>query len=329
MSEPEDKFELIHEGPATERLDKLLGQASSDLSRARFQMLISQGHVKVDGTSIVDASFKVKPGSVVCALVPEPEDPKPLPENIALCIVYEDDQIVVIDKPAGLVVHPGPGNWTGTLVNALIAHCGSSLSGIGGVKRPGIVHRLDKETSGLLVVAKTDKAHRSLSEQFAAHGRDGRLSRQYLAIVWRELQPRRGIIKTQIARSTSNRIKMAVSKSGGRQAITHYETVRTLPANAREIVATLVRCKLETGRTHQIRVHLAHIGHPLLGDSIYGSSHAASANKLNHAARKSLARLSRQALHAETLGFRHPETGDAMLFRSELPDDMQCLLDEI
>lgn len=311
------------------RLDKLLGQASNDLSRARFQMLISQGNVNVDGTSIVDASFKVKPGSFISVVLPEAQDPEPEAENIALNVVHEDDQIVVVDKPAGLVVHPGPGNWTGTLVNALIAHCGDSLSGIGGVKRPGIVHRLDKETSGLLVVAKNDKAHRSLSEQFAAHGRDGRLSRQYLAIVWGELQPRRGTIDTFIARSTSNRIKMAVSKSGGRQAITHYETVRALPAAPREMVATLARCQLETGRTHQIRVHLAHIGHPLLGDRVYGSSHAASANKLNDAARESLSRLSRQALHAETLGFVHPETGAPMVFRSALPDDMQDLLDKI
>ncbi len=329
MSDPEEKFELTHEGSATERLDKLLGQASSDLSRARFQMLISQGHVKVDGTSIVDASYKVKPGSVVCVRLPEPEDPEPLAENIALDIVYEDDQIVVINKPAGLVVHPGPGNWTGTLVNALIAHCGGSLSGIGGIRRPGIVHRLDKGTSGLLVVAKTDKAHHSLSEQFAAHGRDGRLSRQYLAIVWREPQPRRGTIDTLIARSTSNRIKMAVSKSGGRRAITHYETVRTLPAKSRDVIASVVRCRLETGRTHQIRLHLAHIGHPLLGDSVYGSGHTASASKLKQQARESLARLSRQALHAESLGFRHPETGDPMVFRSSLPDDMQDLLEKI
>lgn len=329
MPEPKQKFELTHDGPAAQRLDKLLGQASNDHSRARFQMLISQGHVNVDGTSIVDASFKVKPGSVVSVSLPEAEDPKPLAENIALNIVHEDGHVVVVDKPAGLVVHPGPGNWTGTLVNALIAHCGDSLSGIGGVKRPGIVHRLDKETSGLLVVAKTDKAHRSLSEQFAAHGRDGRLSRQYLAIVWRTPQPRRGTIDTLIARSTANRLKMAVTKSGGRRAITHYETVRLLPADAGEPVAALVRCQLETGRTHQIRVHLAHIGHPLLGDKVYGSSHAASANKLNDAARTSLANLSRQALHAETLGFEHPETGDPMLFHSALPDDMQDLVDKI
>lgn len=329
MPDPEEKFELTHDGPATERLDKLLGQASEDHSRARFQMLISQGHVNVDGTSIVDASFKVKPGSVVCVVLPEAEDPKPQAENIALNIVHEDDQIVVVDKPAGLVVHPGPGNWTGTLVNALIAHCGNSLSGIGGIKRPGIVHRLDKETSGLLVVAKTDKAHRALSEQFAAHGRDGRLSRQYLAIVWREPQPRRGVIDTLIARSTANRIKMAVAKSGGRRAITHYETVRPLPAGSSDPVAALVRCQLETGRTHQIRVHLAHIGHPLLGDRVYGSSHTASANKLNDAARESLANLSRQALHAETLGFEHPGSGDPMSFQSALPDDMRELLDKI
>ncbi len=329
MPDPEEKFELTHEGPAAERLDKLLGQASNDHSRARFQMLIAQGHVNVDGTSIVDASFKVKPGSVVSVSLPEPEDPTPLAEDMALDIIYEDDQVIVIDKPAGLVVHPGPGNWTGTLVNALIAHCGGSLSGIGGVRRPGIVHRLDKLTSGLLVAAKTDKAHRSLSEQFAAHGRDGRLSRQYLAIVWGGLHPRRGTIDTLIARSTANRLKMAVARSGGRRAITHYETVRALPEAAGAPVATLLRCKLETGRTHQIRVHLAHVGHPLLGDMVYGSSHAASANKLNSAARNSLASLSRQALHAETLGFEHPGTGDPMLFRSALPEDMQDLIDNI
>ncbi len=329
MPEPEEKFELTHDGPAAQRLDKLLGQASSDLSRARFQVLISQGHVNVDGTSIVDASFKVKPGSVVSVTLPEAEDPTPLAENIALNIAYEDEHIIVVDKPPGLVVHPGPGNWTGTLVNALIAHCGASLSGIGGVKRPGIVHRLDKETSGLLVVAKTDKAHRSLSEQFAAHGRDGRLSRQYLAIVWRAPQPRRGTIDTLIARSTANRLKMAVAKSGGRRAITHYETVRLLPGAASEPVASVLRCQLETGRTHQIRVHLAHIGHPLLGDRVYGSSHAASANKLNDAARASLASLSRQALHAGTLGFEHPDTGEPMLFQSALPEDICDLIDKI
>jgi 23S rRNA pseudouridine1911/1915/1917 synthase len=329
MPDPEEKLQLTHNGHGPERLDKLLGHSCTSVSRARFQTLIAQGHVLVDGATIVDASHKVKPGSEVSVEMPPPVDPDPQAEDIPLTIVFEDDHIVVVDKPAGLVVHPGAGNWTGTLVNALIAHCGDSLSGIGGVKRPGIVHRLDKETSGLLVVAKTDQAHQSLSEQFAAHGRDGRLSRQYLAIVWGELQPRRGIVDTMIARSTSNRIKMAVTKTAGRRAITHYETVRPLPEDDTCPVATLVRCELETGRTHQIRVHMAHISHPLLGDAVYGSSHATSANKLNNEARQALKALARQALHAQTLGFEHPATRQAMKFESSLPADMQTLLDKI
>ncbi len=320
---------LTHHGQIPERLDKLLGQACADISRARFQTLIAQGNVNVDGKTVTDASHKIKPGSELAVILPEPVDPEPGAENIPLNIVHEDDHLIVLDKPAGLVVHPGPGNWTGTLVNALIAHCGDSLSGIGGVRRPGIVHRLDKETSGLLVVAKSDMAHQSLSEQFAAHGRDGRLSRQYSAIVWGEPMPRRGVIDTLIARSTANRLKMSVSKSGGRQAITHYETERTLTCGSEKPIASLVKCVLETGRTHQIRVHLAHIGHPLLGDPVYGASHAASANKLNPQARSNLAALNRQALHARTLGFEHPATHQPMSFTSQLPDDMQALLDSI
>jgi 23S rRNA pseudouridine1911/1915/1917 synthase len=329
MPDPDEMLLFTHDGPSPERLDKLLGQASADISRARFQSLIAQGNVNVDGKTVTSASRKVLPGSKLAVVLPDPVDPDPAAEDIALDIVYEDDQLLVLNKPAGLVVHPGPGNWDGTLVNALIAHCGDSLSGIGGVRRPGIVHRLDKETSGLLVVAKTDKAHHSLSGQFAAHGRDGRLSRQYSAIVWGIPQPRRGVIDTLIARSTANRLKMSVSKSGGRQAITHYETERTLPGGSDTPVASLVKCVLETGRTHQIRVHLAYIGHPLLGDAVYGTSHAASASKLNPQARECLALLARQALHARTLGFEHPETGEPMSFTSPLPDDMQALLDTI
>lgn len=329
MSNSQETLQLVHDGVASQRLDKLLGNAFPDISRARFQTLIAQGNVNVNGKVVTQASQKIAPGTGMDIIMPEAEDPEPQPEAIPLEVVFEDPHIIVINKPAGLVVHPGPGNWTGTLVNALIAHCGDSLSGIGGVKRPGIVHRLDKETTGLLVVAKTDKAHQSLSDQFAAHGRDGKLSRQYIALAWGEPAPRRGTIDTMIARSTSNRVKMAVSKTTGRRAITHYETLQTFASPNARPLASLVRCSLETGRTHQIRVHMAHIGNPLLGDMVYGSGHAASANKLENEARQSLDTLNRQALHAKTLGFEHPETGQPMLFESELPQDMQTLIDFI
>lgn len=332
MSAPEQILSLIHSGDAPERLDKLLAGACTDHSRARYQSLVASGNVTVDGRTIVDASFRVKPGSSVEARLPEPQPAEPAGEDIALDIVFEDDNLIVINKPAGLVVHPGAGNASGTLVNALIAHCGDSLSGIGGVKRPGIVHRLDKDTSGLLVTAKTDKAHQGLSDQFAAHGRDGRLRRSYLALVWGQPWPRRGTIDTRIGRSTTNRLKMAVLKgeTAGRRAVTHYETLTVYDApDGSKPLAALVRCELETGRTHQIRVHMAHIGHPLLGDTVYGSSHAASANRLPPVAQRALSELNRQALHANLLGFEHPVTGKSMLFEAEPPHDMQQLIDAL
>ena len=266
----------------------------------------------------------MKPGDLLRVVLPEPAPALPQPEDMALPIVYEDKDLIVIDKPAGLVVHPGAGNETGTLVNALIAHCGDSLSGIGGVKRPGIVHRLDKDTSGLLVVAKNDRAHHGLSEQFAAHGRDGRLERSYLAIVWGVPERRQGKISAAIDRSTANRQKMAVSKgANAREAVTHYEVLEVL---GNPPVASLIRCVLETGRTHQIRVHMAHIGHPLLGDSVYGSGFRTSAKKLSEAAREALNSLNRQALHATSLGFEHPRTGKPMQFDSPAPEDFDRLL---
>jgi 23S rRNA pseudouridine1911/1915/1917 synthase len=212
------------------------------------------------------------------------------------------------------------------LVNALIAHCGDTLSGIGGVRRPGIVHRLDKDTTGLLVVAKTERAHKSLSEQFAAHGQDGRLQRAYLAIVWGEPMPRTGRIATSIGRKASNRTKMAVMREGvGRDAATRYEVLETYRGGDGRPVASLVRCVLETGRTHQIRVHMAHIGHPLLGDATYGTGFAASKSKLSQDARGALQRLARQALHATVLGFEHPRTGRALTFESPLPSDLVAM----
>jgi 23S rRNA pseudouridine1911/1915/1917 synthase len=235
--------------------------------------------------------------------------------------VFEDKHLIVINKPAGLVVHPAAGHAGGTLVNALLAHCGDSLSGIGGVKRPGIVHRLDKDTSGLLVIAKTDKAHGALSEQFAAHGRDGRLQRAYLAFVWGDLVRPTGMITTGIGRSTTNRQKQAVStRSDAREAITHYEVVERFGG-----VASLVRCNLETGRTHQIRVHMAHIGHPLLGDGVYGSGFKTSIAKLSDEARVAVNALKGQALHAALLGFEHPVSGKALQFEAGLPADLSEL----
>jgi len=306
------------------RLDKFLGAAFAEISRARFQKLIADGHVSVEGETVDDAGLKLKPGQDVVVEVPEAAPAEPRGEAIDLDIIYEDKDLIVINKPAGLVVHPGAGNETGTLVNALIAHCGESLSGIGGVKRPGIVHRIDKETSGLLVVAKNDKAHQSLSEQFAAHGRDGRMEREYLALVWGQLERRAGTVHTGIGRSSANRQKMAVSKSAdAREAITHYEVVAAYAA------ASLIRCKLETGRTHQIRVHMAHLGHPLLGDTAYGSGFAASKSKLPLKAQGDLSHLRGQALHAAVLGFDHPRTGKHLRFEAPLPEPMARLLASI
>ena len=309
---------------AADRLDKALATAFPEVSRARFQALIAEGAVSVEGRTVTETRHKVKPGDVLRVVLPEAAPALPQAEDMALHIVYEDKDLIVIDKPAGLVVHPGAGNETGTLVNALIAHCGDSLSGIGGVKRPGIVHRLDKDTSGLLVVAKNDRAHHGLSDQFAAHGRDGRMERSYLAIVWGVPERRQGTISAAIDRSTANRQKMAVSRgANAREAVTHYEVLEVL---GQPPVASLIRCVLETGRTHQIRVHMAHLGHPLLGDAVYGSGFRTSARKLSEPARNALAALNRQALHATILGFEHPASGKAMHFESPAPEDFATLL---
>ena len=312
------------------RLDKTLAASFPDVSRARFQNLIAAGQVTVNGRTIVEAKHAVKPGDAVSVEMPPLEDATPEPEPMQLNIVYEDDDLLVIDKPAGLVVHPGPGNWSGTLVNGLLAHCGRTLSGIGGIRRPGIVHRLDKDTSGLLVVAKNDHTHASLSEQFAAHGRDGRLERLYHAIVWGVPSRRRATISEPIGRHPTNRQKMAVSYGqDAREAVTHYEVTEVLPPDALTPAASLIECRLETGRTHQIRVHLAHIGHPLLGDGVYGAGFKSSARKLASPAAQALEQLDRQALHASKLGFIHPRRNKKLTFTSELKHDMRRLLDAL
>jgi 23S rRNA pseudouridine1911/1915/1917 synthase len=248
----------------------------------------------------------------------------PQGEDIALDIVFEDDDIIVIDKPAGLVVHPAAGHATGTLVNALIAHCGASLSGIGGVKRPGIVHRLDKDTSGLMVVAKNDRAHASLTAQFADHGRTGEMRRGYLAFAWGAPNRVRGTVDAPIDRHPHAREKMAV-REGGREAVTHYEVREVFNGHDGKPVASLLACQLETGRTHQIRVHLAHIGHPLLGDSVYGPHFKTKASQLGPQSQTALAALGRQALHAYLLVLEHPRTGEILHWESPLPKELLLL----
>ncbi len=307
------------------RLDRFIAARSDALSRQRVKALIETGHVTIGQDICREASRKVRIGQAVSIAVPPTAPPTAAAEPIPLQIVYEDDDLLVVDKPAGLVTHPAPGHPGGTLVNALLAHAGDALSGIGGVKRPGIVHRLDKDTSGLLVVAKTDLAHQGLSEQFAAHGADGRIERTYLALVWGGFDRPRGTIDAPLGRSPTNRRKIAVVDiQAGRRAVTHYHAEACYGRDAEALVSRL-RLRLETGRTHQIRVHLASIGHPLLGDKTYGAGYKSRAAKLPDAARAALSALDRQALHARTLAFEHPRTGQTMCFESPLPDDLARL----
>ena len=309
-----------------DRLDKELAQAWPDLSRSRLQTLIRDGHVTLDGIVVREPSARPRPGAAISLVEPEAIPAAPRAQPIALAVVHEDEDLIVIDKPAGLVVHPGAGHADGTLVNALLAHCGESLSGIGGVKRPGIVHRLDKDTSGLLVVAKTDSAHRSLADQFADHGRTGPLQRAYLAFVWGAPEPARGTVACAIARASAHREKMSVVAEGrGRHAVTHYAVEAAYGGEGGEVLASLVRCRLETGRTHQIRVHLAHLRHPLIGDDLYGAGFRTKTGRLSEHARLTAEALRRQALHATLLQFSHPATGAVMRFESDLPADLAGL----
>jgi len=321
------------------RLDRALAAAVGGLSRSRLKTLILAGRVTVGGRTICDPGHRVNAGDTVAVAVPEAEPAEPQGEDIPLAVVYEDDDIVVIDKPRGLVVHPAAGNWTGTLVNALIAHCGDSLSGVGGVRRPGIVHRLDKDTTGLMVVAKNDHAHQALAAQFADHGRSGPLQRGYFAFVWGAPDRPKGMIDKPIDRHPTIRDRMAV-RAGGRAAITLWEVLERYPAHApggavgpgnhrksgrQPPAASLVECRLMTGRTHQIRVHLAAAGHPLLGDDTYGPGFRTKTALLSPPAQSALGALSRQALHAYLLVIEHPVTGEEMEFRSELPPDLARL----
>ncbi|HEX7760003.1 MAG TPA: RluA family pseudouridine synthase [Caulobacteraceae bacterium] len=297
------------------RLDKALADHLPELSRSRVQALLAAGAVSRDGVAVTDASARTQAG-LYRLLVPAVVVAEPQPEAIPLNVLYEDQHLIVIDKPAGMAAHPAPGTQSGTLVNALLRHCGASLSGIGGVARPGIVHRLDKDTSGVMVAAKTDAAHQGLSALFAAHD----IGRTYIALVRGALSPARGTIETRLGRSAHDRKKMAVLKTGGREAITHYLTAQTFGRAAKPL-ASEVRCTLETGRTHQIRVHLASKGSPVLGDPVYGAGAPAAPVK----AAMLEAGLARQALHAAVLGFRHPITGENLRFETPPPDDMRAL----
>jgi 23S rRNA pseudouridine1911/1915/1917 synthase len=316
---------IIAAEEAGERLDRVLAARIPMLSRSRLKALILDGQVTIAGRTIRDPAASVNSGDTVTVTLPPPEEPAPRGENIPLNIVYEDDALIVIDKPAGLVVHPAAGHAQGTLVNALIAHCGDSLSGIGGVRRPGIVHRLDKDTSGLMVVAKTDQAHRALSAQFANKA-TSELERGYLAFVWGAPERPRGTIDAPLDRHPHARERRAV-RVGGRAAVTHWQLLERFAGVDGKPVASLLACTLETGRTHQIRVHLAHIGHPILGDLTYGTGFKTKAALLGPKARAALDALKRQALHAYRLAFAHPESGDILEFKSELPADLRRLRD--
>lgn len=320
---------VVAEKAAGKRLDKALADMMPEFSRARLQGLIEEGRVSWGGRVETSPARKLKGGEAIALHLPPPVPASPVGEALPLDVTYEDDDLIVINKAAGMVVHPSNGHERGTLVNALIAHCGASLSGINGVLRPGIVHRLDKDTSGLLVVAKNDRAHKKLAEQFADHGRTGPLQRRYLAIVWGELPRNTGTIDAGIARSTTNREKMLVSKAErARFAITHYEVLERFVHDDR-VVASLIACELETGRTHQIRVHLTHIGHPLLGDALYGSGFKTREAQLPEAARKALVAMNRQALHAQTLVIEHPRTKEELALEQEPPADFAALLDAL
>jgi len=313
------------------RLDRVLAARIPALSRSRLKALILDGQVAIAGRTILDPSADVKSGDVVNVNLPPPEEAVPRGEAIPLDIIYEDDQLIVINKPKDLVVHPSAGHASGTLVNALIAHCGDSLSGIGGVKRPGIVHRLDKDTTGLMVVAKNDRAHRHLSKQFADKLESG-LQRGYLAVVWGAPDRIKGTIDAPLDRSPINREKQAV-REGGRDAITHWEMRERYDApegkDAGKPIASLLACMLETGRTHQIRVHLAYIGHPIMGDETYATGFKTKSTRLSPPARAALDALGRQALHAAVLGFEHPVTGEMLRFEAPLPPDMARLVEAL
>lgn len=299
-----------------QRIDRFLAGIFTNLSRSQIQRLISEGNLSSDDNIIADNSFKIRCGDTYQLEIPEAEEATPEPENIPLDIVYEDTDLIVVNKPAGMTVHPAAGAHHGTLVNALLYHCQGNLSGIGGVKRPGIVHRIDKDTSGLLVVAKNDKTHRHLCEQFAEHS----IERTYFAIVYGTPSPLNGQIIANIGRSPYDRKKMAILSHGGKHAITNYKTIEKFSC------ASLVRCNLETGRTHQIRVHMSSLGCNLVGDQVYEKNKKSNIRFSSPELKQKVLSFPRQALHATTLGFIHPSSKEKISFSSEFPTDFADLL---
>lgn len=295
----------IETDDVNKRVDVFLNEEMEDVSRSALQKNIEKGNITVNGEKI-SKNYKLRLGDIVEAELPPPENIDIVPEDIPLDIMYEDDDLIVINKPQNMVVHPAPGHYTGTLVNALMFHCGDNLSGINGVLRPGIVHRIDKDTSGVLVIAKSDLAHKGLSEQLAEHS----MKRVYNAIVYNSFSEESGTVDRNIDRYKNDRKKMAVVMQGGRNAVTHYKVIEKLGKY------TWVELQLETGRTHQIRVHMSYIGHPLLGDPVYGP-------------KKCPFNLNGQVLHAKVLGFIHPRTGEYMEFNSELPDYFSSLIERL
>jgi 23S rRNA pseudouridine1911/1915/1917 synthase len=327
---------LLKATEAGARLDQALGRVWPDLSRSRLQGLIGQGRLSMDGLPVRAASAKAQAGRVYRLTLPPPEPPRPQPEAIPLAVVYEDADLIVIDKPAGMAAHPAAGSLTGTVVHALLHHCAGSLSGIGGEARPGVVHRIDKDTTGLIVAAKNDLAHQGLAAQFAAHS----IERAYYAVTRGAPPDRSGVIDTRLARSPDDRRKQKVladpNSTAGKRAITHYWVVERF-GQARGGVAgrpaaALLECRLETGRTHQIRAHLAHVGAPLIGDPLYGKDRGLKAEGSGSALETALeaARaFPRQALHAGVLGFSHPRSGARLRFTAPLPPDLETLLQRL
>lgn len=333
VNEPQIVEAAADEEDQGTRLDKFLSNKLPDISRSRLKSLIGEGQVilKESGQKMDKLSYKVKDGENFVVTIPEIVDPDPVGEDIPLDVYYEDDHVIVIYKPAGMVVHPAPGNNSGTLVNALIHHCGDSLSGINGVKRPGIVHRIDKDTSGLMVAAKSDKAHKGLAKQFAKHS----LDRAYYAICWGVPNPTADEIYAPIKRDPKNRLKMAV-REGGKESLTYYKVIKRLEPprkiTSRQNVKqglppslALVECQLETGRTHQVRVHMSHRGYPLVGDPLYSRRNNPQKN-FSEKAKEAINGFKRQALHAYMIGFIHPITKEHLTFETELPNDMKQLI---
>ena len=318
------QYKVNHKKQVGQRIDKYIALNLREFSRSKIIQLIKSSNITVNN-NIVDPDYKISLGDHISVNIKLANETPIIGENIKLNIVYEDKDLIVINKPAGIVMHPGAGNKTGTIVNALINHCGDELKFVGDAQRPGIVHRIDKDTSGLVVIAKNDFTHKHLSDQFAAHS----IERVYIAVCWNKISPANGKIKSLLSRSNRNRTKMMSSVSRGKVAITHYKTLENLKNKKNQIVATVLECRLETGRTHQIRVHLTEKGNPLIGDRTYGRSPQSKLKSLSESTVQSIKMLPGQALHAQALGFLHPKKEKMLHFQSVMPDYLSKLVNSI